>query len=73
VSAQTFGHCRDCSWWSTGDYDEIENPPGYGACDFVSNAWWIPGETVAAVRPNEYGNLLTTHADFGCNQFDARD
>jgi hypothetical protein len=34
---QTFGKCKDCSWWSTGDY------------------------------------VLTTHANFGCSEFDARD
>lgn len=67
------GLCKDCSWWSSaGYYEEIEQPAWYGACDLVSNAWFIPDETMAALRPHQYGSVLTTHANFGCNQFEAK-
>ena len=67
------GLCSDCKWWERGMYQEMPTPESYGTCDLASNSWFLPPATKVAVRPLRFSNVLTTAADFGCNQFEDRE
>ena len=72
------GHCKDCKWWNdTNSLTAAFKKKGIipQSVDEHSHEWgdcYRVREDGALIADDEYGSV-TTHADFGCIQFEKKE